>query len=729
MGRKHPARWIWIATVAAAVLALVVGGSAVTAQPAEKGKKTTPRAASKPPAKADRDRDKVFDDLERKLAPLAATAERSVIVTLRAPATPARTAELEQDVGDFDVSRRFSLIDGFAGTLTKEQIAELAANPAVARIEDNSRVRVLNGAAQASFGVAKARADAPELDGEADGNPAGYSGADLVAAVIDTGVDASHADLDEGKVIAFKDFVNGRTDAYDDHGHGTHVAGTIAGDGDARADGANRGVAPGAALVGVKALDAQGGGSMATLTAAIDWVVQMKDIYGIEVINLSLGAAGCSAGTDATSQAVNRAAAAGLVVAVAAGNEGPGQCTIGAPGAAAAALTVSAMADTATGGFAQASFSSRGPTADGRVKPDVSAPGVGIDSAAANTATGYASMSGTSMATPFVAGVALLMREANPALRPQDVKDRVMATAIDWGRGGNNRTAGTSGIDADYGAGRLDAYAALRAAGAPLGTGPAVPAHVLREGTLSGSGAYVDYLLDVAHTGWPIAATLIISSLSAGVATNPDFDLYLYDPNGTLVARSERIERQEDFAYAPPVAGTYRLRVASYNGSGPFFVDVSAGLGTTVTATPGSTALYAGTVRSGGATSLRADDNVFFQVNSTTSGTRVADWYANVGGVANELTSLRISYRGKSSVSCSQTVSVYNHRTSAWVQLNTRSVGTSEVSVSVAPGGTLADYVSGTAGDGTVSVRVRCSRTDAKSFYVSGDALSVTLTK
>ena len=820
-----------LALVALAALLAVANSAAAAGKP-------TPAAEAKPKLKADRDGNKVFDDLETRLATLGAGERTSVIVTLSAPATATRVSGLERAVGAFSVSHRFGVVDGFSATLTKGQVNALARRADVVSVEENSRVRAFNDGAQASFGVTKARADAPGLDGDADGNPAAYSPADLVAAVIDTGIDAGHQDLDEGKVLAFKDFVNGRTDPYDDQGHGTHVAATIAGDGDARADGAYAGVAPAAGLVGVKVLDANGGGTMADVTAAIDWVVQVKDVYGIEAINLSLGAAGCGDGTDATSQAVNAAHAAGLVVAVAAGNEGPGTCTIGAPGAAADGLTVGALADTAAGGFALASFSSRGPTADGRVKPDVAAPGVDIESAQAGTANGYVTYSGTSMATPFTAGVALLMRDSNRALTPQQVKDAIVTTAIDWARGGNNRTAGTSGRDIDYGAGRLDAYAALKAAGAPLANGPAAPAHKLFEGTLAGTGGRAEYKLDVGDARFPIAATLVMPAIAGAAASTPDFDLYLYDPAGTLVAAAETVARQETVHHRPTATGTYTLLVYSYSGSGAFFADVSAGLATpvadgtaptvaavspadgatgvatganvsvgfseamntasaqaafslvrssdgaavsgtfawsgdtmtfdpsssltagaeytarlttgakdkagnalaaekvwrfraiiTVTAYPSSTALYAGTLRSGDATRLRSDNDSYYQVSSTTSGTRTADWYGVTTSVSNALKTLKVTYKGKNSASCSQTVSVYNWTTGYWVQLDARTVGTSEVSITVAPTGTLADYVSGTTGDGDVAVRIRCTRSDSTSFYASGDLMKVVYEK
>lgn len=553
--------------VLASVPALASGREAPSHGPAERSG-----------VKADRDGDGVFDDLERRMASLATDGRLPVIVTLTAPASKERVDQLKRQDGQFDVKRRFGLIDGFAATVTKGQVRSLARRPNVVAVEEDSTVRRFNNTAQESFGVTKAQQDAPSLDGDGDGNAAIYSKDDLVAAVIDTGIDPGHADLDGGKVIGWKDYVNGRAEAYDDEGHGTHVAATIAGAGDAREDRRYRGVAPGAALVGVKVLDRNGSGSMSDVAAGIEWVVNNRAALGIEAINLSLGTDGCSDGTDASSLAVNAAHDAGISVAVAAGNEGSGTCTIGSPAAAAKALTVGAMADHGQSGFYQAYFSSRGRTFDGRIKPDVSAPGVGIASAKAGTAADYQSMSGTSMAAPFVAGVALLMRDAASGLTSVQIKDRVMQTAVDWGRGGSNTTTGTTGVDIDYGAGRLDAYAALTAAGASLTAPPEMPTHVLRGGTLSATGGTTDFPLEVTDTKFPIAATMIMSNVTAGQTSDPNFDIELISPGGTILASSAYDTRQEELGHRPASTGTYTLRVRSVQGSGPFFVDISAGL-------------------------------------------------------------------------------------------------------------------------------------------------------
>jgi hypothetical protein len=155
-------------------------------------------------------------------------------------------------------------------------------------------------------------------------------------------------------------------------------------------------------------------------------------------------------------------------------------------------------------------------------------------------------------------------------------------------------------------------------------------------------------------------------------------------------------------------------------------LSVSVGGPTPVTASTTSATILAGAPRSGSAASLGADDDAYFEVNSTTSGQKTTDWYGSFSGVSNSLTSLRVSYRGKNSRSCTQVVWVWRWSTSSWVQLDSRTVGATEVSVAnLAPGGNLANYVSGTTGDGEVRVRVRC-RVSGAAFFSNADLLQIT---
>lgn len=528
--------------------------------------------------------DTVHANLEARLDSLEGEERAKIIVQLDAPATDARIAALERAVGPLAISRRFSIVDGFAATATARQIEALARATGVTQVEANLVLRGANDGAQASFGVSKARLDLPSLDG-----------AGVAIAVLDSGITTGHPDLNGGKVIAFKDLTSSRTSAYDDNGHGTHVSAIAAGDGEA-SGGQFRGVAPAASIVSVKVLNASLVGSSGEVVSGIDWVLANRNNFAfpIKVIVLSLQSEGgvCSEGTDMVSDAVNKAHAQGILVVVSAGNGGPGRCSIGAPAAAANALTVGAMADTSEGGFRLASFSARGPTPLGRIKPDVVAPGIGITSAAAPS--GYEARSGTSMAAPFVAGVAVLMLDANPALSSQQLKDTIMNTAVDWGRSGDNTVAGSVGRDIDYGAGRLDAYAAIRAAGAGLSVPPPGPTHEVHQGTISGGGEYVDHEISVNSTGFPIAATLI-----APGAAPPDLDLTLYNPSGTEVAASRAIGviRQEQVGVSPASIGTYTLRVSSRSGAGSYFVDVSGAISSQ--ASNGEVPTIAGTAREG----------------------------------------------------------------------------------------------------------------------------------
>lgn len=397
----------------------------------------------------------------------------------------------------------------------------------------------------------------------------GYDGTGIVVAVIDTGIDANHPDL-QGKVIAWYDAVNGKTTPYDDNGHGTHVAGIVAGTG-AASNGQYIGVAPGAKLVGVKVLAADGSGSISDIIAGVDWVVQNKDTYGIKVINLSLGSSQSSDGTDSLSQAVNAAWDAGLVVCVAAGNSGPNTYTVGSPAAASKVITVGAVDSTDT----IASFSSRGPTADGRLKPEVVAPGVDIIAPrAAGTSMGtpidtyYTKASGTSMATPHVAGVAALLLQAHPDWTNSKIKTALIETA--------EIVAPAEIADIAYGAGRVNVYKALNYDNY---------AKLVFTGSVADKGS-------VSHTFDISGATFVTATLYWDNSAS-DLDLYLYDPNGNQVDYSyTSYYGFEKVGYYNPTAGTWTVKVVSYSGAANYQVDVvsdgtlSQSTGTTPTPAP-----------------------------------------------------------------------------------------------------------------------------------------------
>jgi serine protease AprX len=265
----------------------------------------------------------------------------------------------------------------------------------------------------------------------------GYRGAGIKIAIVDTGIDRAHPDF-AGRIVAGASFVGG--DYQDDNGHGTHVASISAGTGAAQ-DGTYVGAAPEASLYAAKVLDRNGSGSMSGVMAGVEWAVEQA----VHVINLSLGGSGSSDGKDALSMTCNAAVAEGIVVCVAAGNAGPAPRTIGSPGAAADAITLGASDREDQ----VARFSSRGPTADERVKPDLCFPGTDIVAArAAGTSMGsplseyYTAASGTSMATPHAAGLAALLLQAKPGVTPAQIKQALMQTALDMGADENAQGTG-----------------------------------------------------------------------------------------------------------------------------------------------------------------------------------------------------------------------------------------------------------------------------------------------
>lgn len=277
----------------------------------------------------------------------------------------------------------------------------------------------------------------------------GLTGRGVTVAVVDSGIDAQHPDL-VGKVAAARNFVD-ETDG-DQVGHGTHVASTVTGTG-AASGGSYRGVAPDVKLLDAKVCGLDDCPEDAIL-AGMEWAVVEQHAA---VVNLSLGGAD-TPGDDPLEQAINRLSAQyGALFVVAAGNAGAGgPGTIQSPGSAAAALTVGAVDDE----DAVAEFSSRGPTVgDTLTKPDLTAPGVEIVAAkAAGTEPGppvgeqYVSLSGTSMATPHLAGAAAILLQQHPDWTGTQVKAALMASA--------KTSAGVGAFD--QGAGRVDVAQAIK---------------------------------------------------------------------------------------------------------------------------------------------------------------------------------------------------------------------------------------------------------------------------
>jgi serine protease AprX len=249
-------------------------------------------------------------------------------------------------------------------------------------------------------------------------------------AVIDTGV-SPHYDLVKpvNRIIGFKDLLGGKEMPYDDDGHGTHVAGIIAGNGYTSCK--YTGTAPCADIISIKALDDSGNGTESDILAALQWIINNRQFFNIRVINLSLGIkVEESYDEDPLIRGANAAVRYGYTVVTAAGNNGPGRCTINSPGTSPLVITVGAADLTGDGAIKVAGFSSRGPTLSGESKPDLVAPGVDICSLDGKNPKGYAVQSGTSMAAPVVSGVAACLYAMRPGLTPAQVKQILVSDAL-----------------------------------------------------------------------------------------------------------------------------------------------------------------------------------------------------------------------------------------------------------------------------------------------------------
>jgi hypothetical protein len=408
-----------------------------------------------------------------------------------------------------------AIINGQVLELPNSVLAALAADPAVFQVHENRPSFLHNYRTGVTVGATTVI------------QAMGLTGRGVGVAVIDSGITSYHDDLTAGadrtvypygnqRVAKFVDFVHGQTLPYDDNGHGSHVAGTILGNG-ADSSGQKSGMAPGAALVSLKVLDLNGQGTISNIIAALNWVAVNAKTYKIRVVNMSVGAAVSESYlTDPLTLAVKVLTDQGIVVVAAAGNLGentanqPQYGGITAPGNAPWVLTVGASSTQGTLTRADdimGPYSSRGPTfLDWGAKPDLVAPGTGTMSLAVpgstfyttkapylipgtNGALTYLALTGTSMATPVVSGTVALMLQANPALTPNLVKAILQYTAQVY-PGYNALTQGAGFLNT-LGAVRLAAFYATAQPGTRVPTQTIWSRHIIWGNHLISGGIMV----------------------------------------------------------------------------------------------------------------------------------------------------------------------------------------------------------------------------------------------
>ena len=449
--------------------------------------------------------------------------------------------------------RRLPLVRGGVYTMHPKDMLDLASDPNVISVSPDFSLKAADDFTNAAVGMYAARSLG-----------LGMGNTGIGVAVIDSGINANHDDFLNGsgqsRVVYHEDLTG--TSAYNSHGqlvydtygHGTHVAGILAGNG-ADSSGQYAGISYGVNLIDLRALDGNGSGNDSSVIAAIQRAIALKSTYNIRIINLSLGRPIFgSYVNDPLCQAVEQAWNAGIVVVVAAGNYGRlsvngsnGYGTVTAPGNDPYVLTVGGMKAMGTYDRSDdqiASYSSKGPsTFDHIVKPDIVAPGNLIRSTVDRWSTltaqhpgnmvkgtrayyDYFVLSGTSMATPVVSGAAALLLEQNPALTPDQVKARLMKTAYKTFPISTTATDATTGLTyTSYydlftvGAGYLDVAAAVaNTDSVPSTVGSALsPAAVFNSSDGSVSLSYGNASIPATSVVW---GTSVVWSTSVVWGTN-----------------------------------------------------------------------------------------------------------------------------------------------------------------------------------------------------------------
>lgn len=454
----------------------------------------------------------ISDRLAGRIAPLAGDDLVEIIVETEGPAAPWTEEATRLGLG---VGGAYELIPAFSATATVDQIHRLADEPWVTGIWESRPMTTLMDVSTRDIEATKAWT-------------AGVTGAGITVAVLDTGVDLVEPDLDEA-IVACVSTIDGLVlpDCTDSDGHGTHVAGTVA-----SRDATFRGVAPGASLAIVRVLHAAGAGTSADIIAGMDWVAQNKDRVTppIRVATMSIGFADpeCGNGRGPEAEAADALVARGVSFTIAAGNSGHKNCSVDGASAAFNVVTVGAVDDRNTPDPLDdtlAEFSSGGPTKDGRLKPELVAPGVNIRSLFLGPT--IAELDGTSMATPHAAGAIALLLQSEPNLSPADVKSRLTSGTV-------VPTGAPSLPDNDWGHGVLNVCGALRLGDCAGGAGQ----RVVEPETVVG---HVDAIsMSFKHRGdkHVVYANVYVEDADGSRLQGVQVDVNITSPEGSVYARS-----------------------------------------------------------------------------------------------------------------------------------------------------------------------------------------------